>query len=215
MFALSVLHLVEPEDSFDLYLPFFVIAGMIILLIICYARQRRNPALEQIVAHSELGSPTAFAGTLVVEESRFGEFLRLSRSSKQSRRLHFWYRWIVGAGPQATFPEVEFDAARRQVTLAKKAKQTAFAFSEIAAIRMRERKAGKGGISVWYLELVTHKGKAVPFAASASGYRKFSFERSAAVAKAAAAIMSVPVQVVVAGDIWTAGWPPKKQASVA
>lgn len=212
---MSALNLLQPGDWLSLYGPFVGLVVIIILAIAWYVREGRNPALEQIVAHSDFGSPTAFAGTLVVEENRIGEFLRLSRSSKESRRLHFWYRWIVGGGPQAIFNEVEFDVARRQVTLAKKVKQTAFAFSEIAAIRMRERKAGKGGISLWYLELVTHKGKAVPFAASASGYRKASFERSAAVAKTAAAIMSVPVQVVVAGNIWTSGWPPKKQASVA
>jgi hypothetical protein len=67
--------------------------------------------------------------------------------------------------------------------------------------------------SLWYLELIPHKGRAVGFATSASGDRKTMFERSAAVAKAASLIASVLVQVFVAGNVWTAGWPPKKKVT--
>lgn len=213
MLVLGSVHLFQSNDWFKIYGPFAVLAAVIILAILWYLREGRHPTLEQIVAHSDFGSPATFRGTLSVEENRSGTYLRLSKSTKEARAWQFWYRWLVGAGRQANFDEVKFDATQQQIELTKKEKHLTFGFSEVSAIRMRERGAGKNGGSLWHLELIPHKGKAVPFATSASGDRKMMFERSAAVAKAAALIASVPVQVFVAGNVWTAGWPPKKQAT--
>jgi hypothetical protein len=212
MLAAGPLYLLMPDAWFDLYGPFVVIAVMIVLLIAIFVRQGRHAVLEEIVANDDLGPPEAFRGTLVVEENRPGGYLRLRNSTRAARAWHFWYRWIAGTGPQANFSDVTFDASLQQVELTKKEKSTTFRFSEMAAIRLRERSAGKSG-SMWYLEFIPHEGKAMPLAASAIGNRQTMFERTAAVAKAAARIAAVPVQVVVAGNVWTSGWPPKKRVA--
>jgi hypothetical protein len=211
MLALDLGQFPQSDHWFDLYGPFVILAAIIILAISWYLREGRHAILEQIVARSDFGSPAAFRGTLAVEENRPGIYLRLSKSTKEAQAWQFWYRWIVGSGRQPNFDEVTFDASRQQINLTKKEKHKVFEFSGVSAIRMRERGAGKNGGSLWYLELVSHmERKVVPFATSASGDRQTMFERSAAVAKAAALIVSVPVQVVVAGNVWTSGWPPKK-----
>jgi hypothetical protein len=212
MLAAGSLYLLMPGGWFDLYGPFMVIAVMIALLIAVFVRQGRHRVLEEIVGNDDLGPPEAFRGTLVVEENRPGSYLRLRNSTREARAWNFWYRWIAGAGPQPNFDEVMFDASLQQIELTKKEKHVTFRFSGIAAIRLRERSAGKGG-SMWYLELIPHEGKAVPFATSSMGNRQTMFERTAAVAKAAARIAVVPVQVVVAGNVWTSGWPPKKRVA--
>ncbi|MGA8871068.1 MAG: hypothetical protein WB460_08015 [Candidatus Acidiferrales bacterium] len=212
MLAATSVYLLTPDGWFDLYVPFLVMAVMIILVIAIFVRQGRHAVLEEIVANDDLGPPEAFRRTLVVEENRPGSYLRLRNSSRAARAWHFWYRWVAGAGPQANVDEVTFDASLQQVELSKKEKHTTFRFSEIAAIRLRERGAGKSG-STWYLELIPCEGKPVPFATSAIGDRQTMFERTAAVAKAAARIAAVPVQVIVAGNVWTSGWPPKKRVA--
>jgi hypothetical protein len=213
MFALELIDSFGSNNRFELYGPFAVLAAVIALAILWYLREGRHAALEQIVVHGNFGSPAAFRGTLVVVENRSGNYLRLAMSTKAARGWQFWYRWIVGSGRQSNFDEVTFDGSRQEIALTKKGKHTAFRFSELSAIRIRERRADKHGGSLWYLELIPHKGRAVPFATSASGDRKTMFERSAAVAKAASLIASVPVQVFVAGNVWTAGWPPKKKVT--
>jgi len=212
MLAAGSLYLLMPGGWFDLYGPFVVIAVMIVLLIAIFVRQRRHAVLEEIVANDNLGPPEAFRGTLVVEENRPGSYLRLRNSTRAARAWHFWYRWVAGTGPQANVDDVTFDASQRQIELAKKERHTTFRFSEITAIRLRERGARKSG-SAWYIELIPREGKAVPFATSAVGDRQTMFERSAAVAKAAARIAAVPVQVLIAGNVWTWGWPPKKRVA--
>jgi hypothetical protein len=212
MLAAGSLYLLMPGGWFDLYAPSVVIAVMIALVIVIFVRQGRHAVLEEIVANDDLGPPEALRGTLVVEENRPGSYLRLRNSTRAARAWHFWYRWVAGRGPQANFSDVTFDASLQQIELTKKEKPTTFRFSEIAAIRLRERGAGKSG-SMWYLEFIPHEGKAVPFATSSMGDRQTMFERSAAVAKAAARIAAVPVQVVVAGNVWTSGWPPKKRVA--
>ncbi len=215
MLALDPIHLLQSGNWLDLYGPFVVLAVIITLAISWYLREGRHDALEQLVAHNDFGTPAAFRGTVDVQENRSGTYLRLSNNTKESRAWQFWYRWLVGIGRQANFDEVTFDASRQQIDLTKNEQHTTFGFSEISAIRMRETRAGKGGGSLWYLELIPHEGKAVPFATSAPGDRKTMFERSAAVAKAASLIISVPVQVFVAGNVWTPGWPPKKQVTTS
>ncbi len=212
MLAATSIYLFTPNGWFDLYAPLVVIAVMLALVIAISMRQGRHAVLEEIVANDNLGPPDAFRGTLVVEENQPGSYLRLRDSTRAARAWRFWYRWIAGAGPQPNFDEVTFDASLQQIELTKKEKHVTFRFSGIAAIRLREKSAGKSG-SMWYLELIPREEKAAPFAASAIGNRQTMFERSAAVAKAAARIAAVPVQVVVAGNVWTSGWPPKKRVA--
>jgi hypothetical protein len=209
MVAAGSLYLLTPGSWFDLYVPFVVIMVMIALVIATFVRQGRHAVLEDIVANDDLGPPETFRGTLVVEENRPGSYLRLRNSTRAARAWHLWYRWVAGTGPQANFVEVTFDASLQQIELKRKEESATFRFSEIAAIRLRERGAGKSG-SMWYIELIPCEGKPVPFATSAIGDRETMFEHSAAVAKAASRVASVPVHVVVAGNVWTSGWPPKK-----
>jgi hypothetical protein len=210
MVTVGSLYLLMP-GWFDLYGPFVVIAVMIVLVIIVFVRQGRNAVLEEIVANNDLGPAEAFRGTLAVEENRTG-YLRLRSSTLRARAWRFYHRWLAGLGPQANFDEVTFDGPRQRLYLARKDKQTTREFLEITAIRMRER-AGHRGNSAWYLELIPRDGKTVVIATSAIAERQWMFERSAAVAKAAARIVGVPVQVVVAGNAWTWGWPPKKHVT--
>jgi hypothetical protein len=123
--------------------------------------------------------------------------------------LRFFYRWVAGFGRQAIFDEVIFDGDKVLVELKLKNKQTIASFSEFMAIGMREVAGGRGGGSVWHIELISHNGKATPFVTSVWGDRRAVFENTAPVAKAASEIMAIPVQVRVAGNIWTPGWPPK------
>ncbi len=185
------------------------IAVIIVVAILWYVREGRDGALETLLVHSEFGPPEAFLGTLAVEEHQPGFSLRLRKSTREARLLQFLYRWLVGVGRQATFDEVTFDGSRRLVELKRKNKHTTAAFSEFSAIRMREI-AGKRGSTLWHVELIPLRGRAIPFMTSRMrSDRKTSFEQTAPVAKAISAIMTVPVQVFVAGNVWTLGWPPK------
>jgi hypothetical protein len=73
---------------------------------------------------------------------------------------------------------------------------------------MREIFQGESG-SLWHMELLAVEGKNLLFATSARGNRQTVFENSAGLAKTISAITSLPVQVVMAGNVWTPGWPPK------
>jgi len=72
---------------------------------------------------------------------------------------------------------------------------------------------GGGHTSVWHLELVPVKGSRLLLLTSESDHRQKSFEQTAAVAKAVATIMSLPVQFVVDGKAWSRAWPPKNRVS--
>ena len=185
-----------------------VAAVIAVLLVVVYLREGRNSTLEHILAQSEFGPPVAFMGTLAVEEYEPGTSLRLRKSTKATRILQFKYRWL-GMGRQAIFDEVAFDRAAGVVQLKRKDKNRTADFSEFSAIRMREIAGHRGAGSAWHVELVPRKGRATPFVTSVRGDRKVAFEHTAPVAKAASAIMEVPVQVFVAGNVWTPGWPPK------
>lgn len=201
----------QSEGWTDLYGPLLVMAAIIAAVILVFVRGGRNQALEDSLAHDEFGPATAFRGTLLVEENRRGEFLSMARQTAEARWLQFWYRWIVGSGPPAVFDQVTFDGARRTLEMKKKDHVTELSFSECAAVRMKER-AGRG-VSLWNLDVLKSDGKAIPLVASVLGERKSSFERSAAVAKAMSEVIGVPVQVSVAGNVWTPGWPPKPRVS--
>src|ERR1700761_2857966 len=210
MLPLSVVVLLEPGDGwFDIYGPFVGLVAIVVFVIVWLLREGRHPALEQIVARRGFASPSAYQGTLVVEEHSASHLI-LAMSTQEARTRHIWYRWIVGVGLQPNFDKVTFDAKSGRATLSKKENETVLPFSDIGAIRMRERKIGKHGLCVWRLDVITRENKAIPFTSSASGQREAVFEQTAALAKAVGTIASVPVQVFVAGNIWTPGWPPKK-----
>ena len=197
----------------ELYGPFLVLAVIIALTILVIVRGGRNYALERSVEQSEFGSPTAFRGTLVVEESQPGAYLRLRKSTKEARRLQFWYVWIIGSGRQARFDQLIFDGARRSVEMAARNKLTNVPFSEFSAVRMRERAVRRGGGSLWHLELLRKDGRVTSFVSSAMGDRQGMFEQTASVAKVVSKLMGIPVQVFVAGNTWTPGWPPRNRAT--
>jgi hypothetical protein len=192
----------------DVVLPFGAIALLILLLVLWFVREGRNEILEQMVVKNDFGPPEDFRGSMAVEEYRPDKYLRLSKSTTSARLLHFYYRWIAGVGPQAKFDDVSFDGPEKVIELRKQNECITINFSEIAAVRAREV-AGKGLVSIWQLELVPRKGRAIPFAASKSGDRRLMFEQAAAVAKGASRITGVPVHVFVAGNVWTPGWPPR------
>ena len=194
----------------DAALGLVVAAALAILLVVVFLRQRRNSALEESLAHGQFGSPIAFRGSLAVEDYKPGSTLRLSKSTRESRNLQLRYRWL-GVGRQAILDEVVFDRAAGLVRLRKRDKERAASFLEFSAVRMREGLVGRGGISVWHVELLPREGAAIPFVTSASGYRKAAFEHTAPVAQAVAEIMQVPIHAVVAGNVWTPGWPPKSR----
>jgi hypothetical protein len=192
----------------DGVLPFGAIALPILLLVLWFVREGRNEVLEQIAVKNDFGPPQNFRGSMVVEQYRLGECLRLSTRTTSVRLLHFYYRWLAGVGPQAKFKDVSLGGLRNLIELKKNNKCITIHFSELAAVRAREV-AGKGVVSTWQLELVPREGKPIPFAASKSGDRKIMFEQAAALAREASTIIRVPVHVFVAGNVWTPGWPPK------
>jgi hypothetical protein len=190
-----------------------LICGVMVLVIVLLAalglvfRERRNEVLEQWIALGKCGSAESFLGTLDLAENRPG-LLRLTKGSQRTKWLQFQYRWLTGSSQQATWDEVAFDGARGVVELKRKEKVASYPFSKFSAIRMREISQGEGG-SLWHMELFAQEGKNVLFATSARGNRQTAFENSAGLARAISAITSLPVQVVMAGNVWTPGWPPK------
>jgi hypothetical protein len=205
------LNLLQPNYWFDLYGPFFVLAAVIILAIWWYLREGRNNTLERILVQSEFGSTGLFCETLAVAEHQPRTYLRLSKSTAASSRLQMFYRWVIGKGPQAIFDEVAFDGFRQLVNLKRTNKYTDSGFAEFTVVWMREVSMGRAG-SLWHIDLLPRKGRAVPFVTSEMGDRRTTFEQTASLAKAVSAIMAVPVQVCVAGNVWTLGWPPRTSA---
>ncbi len=185
--------------SSDVLGPFVALAVIVILVVLWYAREGRNPALETYLEKNEFGPPLSFHGTLAVEEFRPSARLRLCKSTKEARYSQIWYR-LVGVGRQARFDEVTFDGSTMAVQLKKKNKDSVVNFSSLSAIRMREVAGGRGGGSYWHVELVPQKGRPTPFITSQPGDRKGTFENAAPVAKAAAEIANLPVQSVRCGQ---------------
>ena len=185
---------------------------LLILVIVASLRECRNSALENFVVENELPLPAVFHGTLAIEQHSPGSYLRLRMSTTPARRLQFRYRWLEGIGPQAIYDEVAFDRPQATVALRRKDKARIANFQEFSAIRLREV-AGRSLVSLWHLELVPRKGRPEPFISSARGDRQAMFEHIAPIAKSVSAIMGVPVQVVVAGNVWTPGWPPKQHGT--
>ena len=199
-------------NLFDVVGPFVLIAVLLGFLVAIYVRQGRNHVLEAMVEHGKISPIDSFRGTLAVEENRPNFFLRLRKNSEQ-QRLQFLYRWVIGVGRQAVFDEVTFDGTQRSVELTRKNKHRNVPFSEFSAVRMRET-AGKY-VSVWHVELVPLHGPRLLFLSSEREDRQTGFERTAPVAKAVSAIMSLPVQVIVDGKVWTHGWPPKDHIAIS
>jgi hypothetical protein len=186
---------------------FAIIAFILSVALSAHFRQGRNEALEEWIALGKCGPAISFEGTLVVEENRSG-FLRLSKSTDHAKWLRFQYRWLSAIREQAGYDEVIFDGLRAVVDLRKKDKVTRLPFAKFSAVRMRELSQSEAG-SVWHFDLVAVEDKNVLFATSARGNRRLMFENSAGLAKTISAITSLPVQVLVAGNVWTPGWPPK------
>jgi hypothetical protein len=182
--------------------------GIAVLAVVWRLRERRNSVLEEIVAQSAPGLLDKFRGTLSVARYEPREYLQLATAAPESRRLQIYYRWIVGKGREAVFDEVTFDAPRKTVLIKRGDRCSEKNFVEFAGIGLREVATSRGN-SRWHIELIPRKGRAVPFVSSVSGSRSLEFEFSASLAKAVSDITELPVQVRLAGNIWTSGWPPK------
>jgi len=195
------------SDWITLFGPIVVLVAFVALVFWAQSRQKRNEILEQWIALGKCGPAESFIGTLDLSENRPG-LLRLTKSSQRTKWLQFQYRWLTGSSQQATWDEVLFDGSRGVVELKRKEKVTAFPFSRFSAIRLREISQGEGG-SLWHMELLAVEGKNVLFATSARGNRQTAFENSAGLARAISSITSLAVHVVMAGNVWTPGWPPK------
>jgi hypothetical protein len=193
-----------------LLFPLAVVAIFLSIAIPAYGRQGRNAVLEGMIGSGEVAPLVVYRGTLVVADHKPGYFLRLVKDSDASR-LQLKYRWITGVGPQAIFDEAVFDNSHRTVELVRNNEKTSRPFSEFNAIRMRESSGEHG--SLWHIELVPPRGKSLLVLTSERQERRAGFERTGAVAKAIAAIVCTPVQVVVDGNAWTPGWPPKSYMS--
>ena len=184
---------------------FAIIAFILSVAFTTHFRQRRNEVLEQWIALGKCGPVSSFAGTLDVEQAGAG-FLRLVKTD-EAGRLQFKYRWLSAIREQADYDEVIFDGSQHVVELKKKNKVIRMPFGRFSAVRMRELSQSEAG-SLWHFDLVAVEGKYVLFASSARGNRRLMFENSSGLAKAISTITSLPVQVVVAGNVWTPGWPP-------
>jgi len=193
------------SGTVDLIL-FLAILVFVIIGFILQNRRPRSEVLEQWIAEGKCGPVSSFAGTLAVEQAGSG-FLRLVKND-EAARLQFKYRWMSAIREQAGYDEVTFNVSQHLVELKKKDKVTRLPFGNFSAIRMRELSQQESG-SLWHFDLVAANGKNVLFVSSARGDRRMMFENSAGLAKAISEITSLPVQVVLAGNIWTPGWPPK------
>ena len=193
------------SGTVDLIL-FLAIFVFVIIGFILQNRRPRSEVLEQWIAEGKCGPVSSFAGTLAVEQAGSG-FLRLVKND-EAARLQFKYRWMSAIREQAGYDEVTFNVSQHLVELKKKDKVTRLPFGNFSAIRMRELSQQESG-SLWHFDLVAANGKNVLFVSSARGDRRMMFENSAGLAKAISEITSLPVQVVLAGNIWTPGWPPK------
>ena len=182
------------------------IAAFVIFGFIRQNRRPRSEVLEQWIARGKCGPITSFEGTLAVEQAGQG-FLRLTKTDA-AQRLQFKYRWLSAICEQADYDQVTFDARQHVVELKKKEKVIHLPFANLSAIRMRELYQGDSG-SLWHFDLLAADGKIVMFISSARGDRRNMFENSAGLAKTISEITSLPVQVLLAGNIWTPDWPPK------
>jgi len=195
------------SDWINLFGPVVIILILVLLGFWAQSRQKRNEVLEQWIALGRCGPANSFLGTLVVGEDRPG-FLRLAKSTQQAKWLQFQYRWLTGVREQAAWDEAIFDGSRGAIELKRKEKITSLPFSKFCAIRMREISQGEAG-SLWHMELLAVEGKNVLFATSTRNDRQTAFEDSAGLAREISVITSLPVQVVLAGNVWTPDWPPK------
>lgn len=109
--------LVWSPDSAEAVVGLVVAAVIAFLGVLWNIRERRNGALENILARSEFGSPDTFRGTLAIAEHQPRTYLRLSKSTAATGRLQFYYRWVAGKGRQAVFDEVTFDGFLHLVDL--------------------------------------------------------------------------------------------------
>lgn len=192
----------------DVHLIFFFVIFVFIIVAAIFLRRQggRNAVLERWIAQGKCGPVSSFEGTLAVEQSGSG-YLRLA-TTEQAKSLQFRYRWMSAIREQAGYDEVIFDRSRHVVELKRKDKVTMLPFARFSAIRMREISQQEAG-SLWHFDLVETGGKYVLFVSTARGDRRLMFENSAGLAKDISDITALPVQVVLSGQVWTPGWPPK------
>ena len=184
-------------------------AAILMLVIIGFIRQNRHPrseALEQWIAQGKCGPVSSFEGTLTVEQAGPG-FLRLVKTD-EAKRLQRKYRWLSAIREQTDYDQVTFDLRQHLIELKKNDKIKRLSFGNFSAIRVREIYQGDSG-SLWHFDLLATNGKDVMFVSSARGDRRMMFENSAGLARTISDITSLPVQVVLLGNVWTPGWPPK------
>lgn len=186
-----------------------ILAVMVALIVLWIVREGRNGVLERILVEKDFGNPEGFRGSLVVEEYRRGNYLRISARAPNARWLRFKYRWLVGMGPQAILDEVTFDRSTATVTTNRKNRCQVLLFSALSAVRMRERAAGRTLASLWHVELIPLRGRPILIATSLQGDRVATFDETARLLKSISAVTDLPMHVRVAGNIWTPGWPPK------
>jgi len=197
---------IELSGTFGLIAFLVILAFILVVFVVVQRGGGRNEVLEQWIGLGRCGPVGSFEGTLAVEQTGPG-FLRLTKTH-QAGRLKFRYRWLSAIRDQASYDEVVFDRSRHVVDLRKKDKVTSLPFGRFSAIRMREVSQQEAG-SVWHFDLVQAEGKYLLFVSSARGNRRIMFENSAGLAKTISEITALPVQVVLSGNVWTPGWPPK------
>jgi hypothetical protein len=202
------------SDGFDGLIAIAVILAVVIAL---YIRQSHNFVLEQMLAEHDFGSPETFRGNLIVKDYRPGFFLKLGPDTAPVTWWTQLFRriWAPKLRPLFVAPiqEAHFDGSLRQVTLRTKNGSRVARFDEFSAVRMREFAAGKSLTSFWIVELIPQKGRPIRIVESPHGSREAAFNHTAPLLKAISAIIGLPMQAYVAGNIWTPGWPPKIKAS--
>ncbi|HYL69486.1 MAG TPA: hypothetical protein VEX69_09990 [Candidatus Limnocylindria bacterium] len=210
----SAVQMLNWSDGLDGLIAIAVILAVIIAL---HIRQGHNAALEQTLAEHDFGSPETFRGNLIVREHRSGVFLKLGPDTTQVTWWRQLFRRILAPKLRPLFvapiQEADFDGSLRQVTLRTKNDSRVVRFDEFSAIRMREFAAGKSLTSFWTVELIPHKGRPIRIVESPRGSREAAFNHTAPLLKSISAITGLPMQVHVAGNVWTPGWPPKIKAS--
>jgi hypothetical protein len=210
----SALQLLKWPDGLD---GLIAIAVILALVVAIYIRQGHNTVLERMLAENDFGLPEVFRGNLIVIDYRPRVFLKLGPDTAPVTWWNRVSRWIWAPKFRPLFvapvQEADFDGSARQITLRTKKGSRLARFNEFSAIRMREFPAGKSLTSFWIIELIPQKGSRIRIVESPHGGRQAAFEYTAPLLKAISAITSLPMQVHVAGNVWTPGWPPKIKAS--
>jgi hypothetical protein len=209
MYGLGLPEWTSAPEFRDAVALLLILGALVAIVGLWLVREGRNEVLEQILVEKDFGNPEGFRGSLVVEEYRRGNYLRIAAHTPNARWLRFKYHWLVGMGRQAVFDEVTFDRSTATVTMKRKNHCEKMPFSDLSAVRMSERAAGRSLVSLWHVELIPRKGRPIPIATSLHGDRAAVFDETAKLLKAVSSVTDLSMQAWVAGNVWTRGWPPK------